>query len=202
MLQAGRRIDSIAYKELPRALSAYQREMRSGNGATLHNVQVPRINEDTKLRLEGIPEGGNYKDLAAALTERYLTGQKWGPHNGSGKLARKHYYAYRRLHRGIWAWTLNTKADSAYHYGALRGLSVREFARLQSIPDRFVFTSDERKGPLEGRIDGGPAHSRFRQAGNAVPPLLARSVASALRETLSAQWDGSVPTTSLSLAES
>ena len=53
-------------------------------------------------------------------------------------------------------------------------------ARLQSFPDRFVFTSDPRRGPLAGRIEGGPGHSRYRQVGNAVPPLLARAIAHAL----------------------
>lgn len=85
----------------------------------------------------------------------------------------------------IWAWTINTKADAAYHYAAPRSLSVREFARLQSFPDRFGFTTAPRRGMLPGRIDGGPAHSRYRQVGNAVPVLLARAAAGALRDALS-----------------
>jgi len=142
----------------------------------LANVQVPRLNPDTRLRLLGIPPGGNYRDLREDLQERYITGHRWGQDNGTGKLSRKHFYAYRRLHPGVWAWTLNTKADSVYHYSVARALSVREFARLQSFPDRFVFTTDPRPGMIEGRHDGGPAHSRYRQAGNAVPPLLAKAV--------------------------
>ena len=78
------------------------------------------------------------------------------------------------------------KADSVYHYAAARALSVREFARLQSFPDRFAFTTDPRKGDLPGRIRGGAAHSRYRQVGNAVPPLLARAIAEALAEVLKA----------------
>lgn len=183
-LQAGSRRDNlpIAYLGAPR--SAYQKLMRKGLGPMMTNVRVPRINEDTATRLAAIPEGGNYRDLPAILSKRYISGQKWGPHNGSGKLERRHYYAYRRLHSSIWAWTLNTKADSAYHWSGLRALSVREFARFQSFPDCFEFTTDERKGALPGRIDGGPAHSRYRQAGNAVPPLLARSVAEALKRVI------------------
>lgn len=183
-LRAGRREDWLAAENLPAAGSAYQELMRRGLGDELWNVQVPRINEDTVLRLDGIPPGGNYRDLSEDLQARYLTGQKWGPSNGSGKLGRKHFYAYRRLHADIWAWTLNTKADSAYHYAKNRALSVREFARLQSFPDRFVFTTDPRRGPLPGRIDGGSAHSRYRQVGNAVPPLLAAAVAAAVRDRL------------------
>jgi DNA (cytosine-5)-methyltransferase 1 len=176
-LPVGNRQDVIPYAELLTPTTAYQRLMREGAGDALANVQVPRLNPDTKLRLLGIPPGGNYRDLREALTERYITGHRWGQDNGTGKLSRLHFYAYRRLHPNVWAWTLNTKADSVYHYAVPRALSVREFARLQSFPDRFVFTTDPRSGMIDGRHDGGPAHSRYRQAGNAVPPLLARALA-------------------------
>ncbi|KWV16748.1 cytosine methyltransferase [Xanthomonas translucens] len=184
-LKVGNREDALPYSMLGAPKSAYQRFMRAGAHDILTNVQVPRINRDTELRLKGIPQGGNHRDLKEALLERYITGQRWGQDNGSGRLSRRHFYAYRRLHPGIWAWTLNTKGDSVYHYEAARALSVREFARLQSFPDRFTFTSDSRKGMIEGRHSGGPAHSRYRQAGNAVPPLLARAVAEKLAVRLS-----------------
>lgn len=179
-LPVGNRVDSLPYDVLEEPATAYQRLMRQGAGPTLTNAQVPRINPDTKLRLKAIPPGGNYRDLREDLLQRYITGNRWGPNNGTGKLSRKHFYAYRRLHPGIWAWTLNTKADSVYHYEIERALSVREFARLQSFPDRFTFTTDPRRGNIEGRHDGGAAHSKYRQVGNAVPPLLAQSVANSL----------------------
>lgn len=179
-LPVGNRLDLLPYSKLPKPQSAYQQMMRQGAGDMLANVQVPRINPDTKLRLLDIPPGGNYRDLQEEFQERYITGHRWGQNNGTGKLSRKHFYAYRRLHPDIWAWTLNTKADSVYHYDVMRALSVREFARIQSFPDRFVFTTDPRSGILDGRHDGGPAHSRYRQVGNAVPPLLAKAVAASL----------------------
>ena len=185
-LEVGNRLDERSYNDLPAPKSAYQRAMRVNAGDTVTNVQVPRINPDTELRLKGIPEGGNHRDLSGELLDRYITGHRWGQDNGSGVLSRRHFYAYRRLHPDIWAWTLNTKGDSVYHYKHHRSLSVREFARLQSFPDRFVFTTDERKGMIEGRHDGGPAHSRYRQVGNAVPPLLARAAAQALLPAVTA----------------
>jgi DNA (cytosine-5)-methyltransferase 1 len=184
VLRAGNRLDQIDYSKLPPPQSAYQQFMRDGASDVLSNVQVPRLMEDTAQRLKAIPPGGNHRDLPEALTQRNLTGQKWGQENGTGRLSRRHFYAYRRLHPDVWSWTLNTKADSVYHYRDVRALSVREFARLHSFPDRFVFTTDSRPGPLYGRQDGGAAHSRYRQVGNAVPPLLARACAAAIRRSV------------------
>ena len=51
-----------------------------------------------------------------------------------------------------------------------RGLSIRERCRLQSFPDNFIVKG----GTVQGRV----------QTGNAVPPLLAKAVASAIKRYL------------------
>lgn len=51
-----------------------------------------------------------------------------------------------------------------------RGLTIRERCRIQSFPDRFY-------------VEGGIVQGRV-QTGNAVPPLLARAIALAIREYL------------------
>lgn len=56
--------------------------------------------------------------------------------------------------------------------GRRKRVSVREGARLQGFPDWFDFCGNE--------------SSRFKQIGNAVPPLMAKALAESAREYLSA----------------
>jgi len=67
---------------------------------------------------------------------------------------------------------LGKDSYSHIHYDSrqARTISVREAARLQSFPDGFVFC--------------GTMNPAFRQIGNAVPPLLAKAIASHMMKTL------------------
>lgn len=76
--------------------------------------------------------------------------------------------AYARLHRKGIAQTITTQfgnpGSGRYtHYRDLRSITVREAARFQSFPDAFVFH--------------GSYSSQMRHVGNAVPPLLAKALA-------------------------
>ncbi|MCJ8007273.1 DNA cytosine methyltransferase [Lederbergia wuyishanensis] len=66
---------------------------------------------------------------------------------------------------------LGTDTYSHIHPWEPRGITVREAARLQSFPDDFVFNCT--------------MSDAFKQIGNAVPPLMSKAIAKAMRENLS-----------------
>ena len=84
--------------------------------------------------------------------------------------------------------TLTTLPDDYIHYSEPRILTVREYARLQSFPDEFLFD-----GPF---TSGGDRRKntcpRYTQIGNAVPPLLGEALALALLKIRGTQ-DGVSP---------
>ncbi len=161
--------------------SAFQSWARRGSTEP-QDHEPSRIRTDTVRRLKAIPPGGNVHDLPEKLLQRYISTERWGPAGNGKRLARQHFYAYRRLHPEWLAWTVNTKADFAYHYELPRGLSVREAARLQGFPDAYHFTTAPPGTP--GQYKNGARHSRYRQVGNAVPPTLAKAVGDQLIELL------------------
>ncbi len=83
---------------------------------------------------------------------------------------------WRKLRMNAPSWTLTAHLGkdtySHIHYDSrqARTITVREAARLQSFPDGFEFI--------------GNMGERYRQIGNAVPPLLARALAERLRTQL------------------
>lgn len=78
--------------------------------------------------------------------------------------------------------TITTHPDEFIHYAEPRNITVREMARLQSFPDDFRF---------KGRYTiNGPRRkfdvARCSQVGNAVPPLFAQAIGTALKGLLDA----------------
>lgn len=113
-----------------------------------------------------IPEGGNWKDIPLSVTDARLEGiRKTG--------GRTTYYG--RLRWSEPSYTISTYYNRVgngcnLHPSQNRVISTREAARLQSFPDDFVFK--------------GSQTSRYKQIGNAVPPLLARYLSTLIKPHL------------------
>ena len=79
--------------------------------------------------------------------------------------------AFKRQYRGLPSMTVKENHGGTHiHHDLDRCISAREMARLQSFPDDFFFQGTMKRAMF--------------QLGNAVPPLLAKHVALALRPTL------------------
>lgn len=83
---------------------------------------------------------------------------------------RKYNKAFERMSSCRPSNTIDTGHRNYFHYSENRIPSARENARLQSFPDRFEFI--------------GTKGSQYKQIGNAVPPLLAKAIAEAIKNQL------------------
>ncbi len=161
-LEMGEGTDSLrSYTR--QARNSYQLAMREASDGVC-NHYAPKLAPINSERMSHIPQGGSWRDLPHGLLPAGM------------KLAKRsdHTKRYGRLDpKGLFS-TILTKAD--LHWGAYihpeqnRTLSVRECARAQSFPDRFRFM--------------GARGDQYRQVGNAVPPLLAQSVAQTVRQMI------------------
>lgn len=83
---------------------------------------------------------------------------------------RKYNKAFQRMNSQLPSNTIDTGHRNYFHYSENRVPSVRESARIQSFPDKFEFV--------------GSKTSQYKQVGNAVPPLLAETIAKQINEIL------------------
>ena len=83
---------------------------------------------------------------------------------------RKVHIAWTRLASNKPSITIDTGHNHHFHYEYNRVPTARESARLQSFPDDFIFI--------------GKKMSQLKQIGNAVPPLMALSIAKKIKEFL------------------
>lgn len=83
---------------------------------------------------------------------------------------RKYNKAFERMSCNRPSNTVDTGHRNYFHYSENRIPTARENARLQSFPDKFEFL--------------GTKGSQYKQIGNAVPPLLAKAIADAIKQQL------------------
>ena len=141
------------------AKTVFQRKVRKG-ARQLHNHVCHSLSGVMLKRIEHVPEGGNWRDIPFRMLPSGM--QRAEPQD--------HTKRYGRLSRKGFASTVLTKCDP--HWGAYvhptqnRTISVREAARLQGFPDRFVFA-------------GETLGKHYMQVGNAVPVPVARALGAA-----------------------
>ncbi len=129
----------------------FQKFVRTGSSGITSHI-CAKLSDINRERLKYIPQGGSWRDIPYELLPAGL------------KKARRsdHTKRYGRLSPHGLCSTIMTKCDP--HWGCFfhpfqdRVLSVREAARIQGFPDRYQFT--------------GNTTQKYRQIGNAVPPIL------------------------------
>lgn len=126
------------------AVNEYQKLIRKGSDSIRNHIAARHTDHVRKI-ISMVPDGGNYKSLPVEYRN-----------------TRNFHVAWTRFNSKLPAPTIDTGHRHHFHYQYNRVPTVRECARLQSFPDRFIFI--------------GNKSEQFSQVGNAVPPLLAKSV--------------------------
>lgn len=108
----------------------------------------------------------------------WLSKAEGAPPDVVQRLTPKDSTKFRRLHRDLPALTLRC-GEALYHPFENRYLTPREAARIQGFPDTHIFV-----GPIRRRTGIVRDLDQHRQVANAVPPPLAKSVASTVKSAL------------------
>ncbi|MBU8716085.1 DNA cytosine methyltransferase [Brevibacillus parabrevis] len=161
-------------------VTRYQQMLRDGltpsaNGESipaveLHNHEASKHQEKTVKRFEKLRSGESVEQLLKRLTPDEL------------EYFKTKKYRCAKLQKDLVSPTVLTLPDDIVHYDKEnpRILSVREFARLQSFDDSFVFYGKRTTGGDRRKLET----PQYTQVGNAVPPLFARAIALEIRNAL------------------
>ena len=138
------------------------------SSTVLYNHVCSSLSELDMEMIQSVPAGGNWQDIPEKVIRK--SARLTQIHKSGGRTT---YYG--RLKNSLPSYTINTYFNrpgngTFIHPEQDRLISMREAARLQSFTDRFRFL--------------GSLSSRYKQIGNAVPPLLARAVATLLKPGL------------------
>ncbi len=180
--EAGNGICDHVIRYLPRDYSLFARMREGDQYPEAHRLAMKMFDEElSRLAKKGLilePGSPKHDELIASIVPPYDAGKfpnKWR------KIARDQPVRTVMAH-------LSKDGYSHIHYdsGQGRTISVREAARLQSFPDGFTFA--------------GAMNQAFRQIGNAVPPLMAKAIATEIMTTMRVSVDALRPQLSRRIA--
>ena len=127
---------------------------------TLKNHIVTKTTDTAMQRFAVLKQGQNFHYLDDSMKTNTYT-----------DASRTQNTIYLRLNYDEPSGTVvNVRKSMWIHPTLNRAISVREAARLQTFPDSFVFCGSKDK--------------QYQQVGNAVPPIMAKSIAKKLAQTL------------------
>lgn len=130
------------------------------NSDVLYNHIITKTTATAMERFKAIKQGQNFHSLSEELKTNTYT-----------DATRTQNTIYLRLNYDEPCGTVvNVRKSMWIHPTLDRAISVREAARLQTFPDSFVFC--------------GTKDKQYQQVGNAVPPIMAKSIAKKLAQTL------------------
>lgn len=157
-LRNGASVDFLPYRKCKKELTGYQKNSRSGKSTeeTVQDNLVSRNANKIVRRYGYIRPGQNWEAIPSRLLKNYED------------CSRCHTGIYHRLEWDKPAMVIGKfRKNMLIHPSQDRGLSVREAARLQSFPDDYIFL--------------GSIGFQQQQVADAVPPMLAKAVASSIR---------------------
>lgn len=126
----------------------------------LYNHIITNTRETAMKRFKALKQGQNFHSLDDSLKTNTYTDVK-----------RTQNTIYLRLDYDQPSGTVVNVRKSMWVHPVLdRAVSIREAARLQTFPDSFVFC--------------GTKDKQYQQVGNAVPPIMAKSIAKKLAQQL------------------
>ena len=163
-------------------------EFPSTTSRTFKNVGSAIEDLPSAVKANEVPLAPNHVDVTPPR-DRYrisfvregewLAKSKNAPKDAIQKLTAKDSTKFRRLHRNLPSLTIRG-GETFYHPVENRYLTPREAARIQGFSDSYVFA-----GPIRRRTGSVKDLDQHRQIANAVPPPLAKLVASAIKSQLS-----------------
>ena len=148
VLESGASLDQMPYR--CGAKSEFARTLRGLRESVTGNL-VTRNSREVLRRYPWIPPGGNWESIPSRLMKNYKN------------VKNCHTGIYKRLRSSEPSVVIgNYRKNMLIHPEQHRGLSVREAARIQCVPDEFEFC--------------GSIGFQQQQVGNMVPPPMAHAV--------------------------